>query len=70
MLRRHRSLEGLLCNPVIKSNIFLLFHLMEHRWNETDKGKPKYSEKNLSQCHFVHHKLHMDRPGIEPGPPR
>jgi hypothetical protein len=21
---------------------------MEHRWNETDRGKPKYSEKNLS----------------------
>jgi hypothetical protein len=27
---------------------------MEHRWNETDRGKPKYSEKNLSQWHFVH----------------
>jgi hypothetical protein len=46
----------------------LLFHfLMEHRWNEIDEGKPKYSEKNLSQCHFVHHKSHMGRPGIETG---
>jgi hypothetical protein len=35
--------------------------------NEIDRGKPKYSEKNLSQCHFDHHKSHMDRPGIEPG---
>jgi hypothetical protein len=47
---------------------FLLFHLMEHLWNEIDRGKPKYSEKNLSQCHFVHH-TYMDRPGIESGPP-
>jgi hypothetical protein len=48
---------------------FLLFEAMEHRWNEIDKGKPKYSRKNLSQCHFVHHKSHMDWPRIEPGPP-
>jgi hypothetical protein len=71
MLRTHRSLEGLLCNPVRKvMRFFLFFLVMEHRWNEIDRGKPKYSGKNLSQCHFVHHKSHMDRPGIEPGPPR
>jgi hypothetical protein len=29
---------------------------MEPRWNDTDRGKPKDSEKNLSQCHFVHNK--------------
>jgi hypothetical protein len=25
----------------------------------TDRGKPKYSEKNLFHCHFVHHKSNM-----------
>jgi hypothetical protein len=39
---------------------------VERYWQE----KPKNSEKNLSQCHFVHQKFHMDWPGCEPGPPR
>jgi len=28
---------------------------MEHRWNNTGKGKPKYSEENLPYRRFVHH---------------
>jgi hypothetical protein len=39
---------------------FVLFPAMEHRWNETDRQKPKNSGKNLSQCHLAHHKFHMD----------
>jgi hypothetical protein len=70
MLRTHRSLEGLFCNPVMKMMevFFLLFHF--HGAPVELRGKPKYSGKNLSQCHFVHHKSQIDRPGIEPGPPR
>jgi hypothetical protein len=39
---------------------------MELWWNDNDSGKPKYLKKNLSHCHSVHHKSHMDWPGIEP----
>jgi hypothetical protein len=39
--------------------IFVLFLVMENRWKGTDRGRPKYAGKNLSQCHFVHHKSHV-----------
>jgi hypothetical protein len=41
---------------------------MEHRWNDTDRGKPKFSATNLSQCHFVHHKSHLGIYETEPAP--
>jgi len=30
----------------------------------TGRGKSKYSEENLTQSHFFHHKSNMDCPGI------
>jgi hypothetical protein len=40
---------------------------MDQRWNDIDRGKSKDSEKNLSDCHFVHQKSHMKWPRCEPG---
>jgi hypothetical protein len=40
----------------------------EHRWKDTERRRPKYLEKYQYQCHFVHHKSHMNWPEIEPKP--
>jgi hypothetical protein len=36
---------------------------MNGRGNRSTRRKP-------APAHFVHHKSHLTRPGIEPGPPR
>jgi hypothetical protein len=38
--------------------------IMEQWWNKC-RGKLKYSEDNLSQCHFVKHRYKMVCPAIE-----
>jgi hypothetical protein len=67
MPRKHRSLEAYYAALWWKWwSVFSFYRVMEHRWNEIDRDKPKYSEKNMSQCHFVHHisnpGLHCKRP--------
>jgi len=39
-----------------------------YSWNDIDRGKSQFLEKNLSQCQFVCHKTQMDLPSINPGP--
>ena len=38
---------------------------MEHRWNDTDRERRKYSEKNPSNCHFANNRLQVNWPGLE-----
>jgi hypothetical protein len=59
-----RPLTGILFIP------HMIDEYVESQWNGNDRAKQKNSEKNLSQCHSVLHKSHMDWPGREPGPPR
>jgi len=37
-------------------------------WHDADDNS-KALEKSLSHCHFVHHRCHMNRSGINPRPP-
>jgi len=34
-------------------------------WNNSEMGKHKNSEENLSQCYFACHKYHVDSAGTE-----
>jgi hypothetical protein len=42
---------------------------MEQWWNDTDEGKPKCLQRNLSQCLSAHHKFYINWIGNEAGPP-
>jgi hypothetical protein len=35
----------------------MIYEHGEPWWNDIDRGKLKNFEKNLSQCHFIHHRL-------------
>jgi hypothetical protein len=46
--------------------IMMMENLVEWRL----AGETEVLGENPPQRHFVHHKSHLTRPGIEPGPPR
>jgi hypothetical protein len=41
---------------------------LEHWWNDTDRRKPKYWVRNLSQCHIVHHISYVVCPATKSWP--
>jgi hypothetical protein len=43
--------------------------IMESHGRMILTAKPEEIGKNPAQCHFVHHKSHVDVPGSEPGHP-
>jgi hypothetical protein len=57
--------SGLLYKPQMIERV-IVEQLVE--WRLT--GETEVLEENLPQRYFVHHKSHMTRPGLEPGPPQ
>jgi hypothetical protein len=58
-----RPLIGLLYLPRV-------IMMMENLVEQSLAGETEVLGENPPQRHFVHHKSHLTRPGIEPGPPR
>lgn len=52
--RQDVSLTGPLSTPPPPKRVYFV-----QRWNDTDGGNRR-TEKNLSQCHFIKHKSHMN----------
>jgi hypothetical protein len=68
MILRNGKFSGKILRKIFRTGKFSTSHhypqvIHEYggpRWNDTDRVKLKNPEKNLSQCHLVYHKSHID----------
>jgi hypothetical protein len=66
MLRTHRSLKAYCATPVVKMSSFFyqVLQLMEHQWNEIDRGKPTTRRKTCPSATLFTTNLTWTWPGI------
>ena len=67
----HGGVRQCLCGAwFLTGPFFIPWVINEQIWNIggmlIDRGRHKCSEKNMSQCYFVHKKFHVDYPETEP----
>jgi hypothetical protein len=66
MLRTHRSLKAYCATPVMKMKI-RMSSLMEHQWNEIDRGKPTTRRKTCPSANLSTTNPTWTGPGSNPG---
>ena len=69
MLRKHLSLKASCATPVMKMSSFFykVFQLMEHQWNEIDRGKSTIRRKTCPSATLSTTNLTSTDPGSNPG---
>jgi len=53
----HEMIQSVSMLRFMYLSILSVVKTIESRWDDNDRRKPKYSEKNLSQPHFAYHKF-------------
>jgi hypothetical protein len=57
---RHETVSELRAQVGLLITTQMIYEYGKTRWNDTDRGNPYKWYKNLSQCHSLHYKSHMN----------